>query len=223
MVNASALPPYAQLSKRIAAMIDTGEWEPGTQLPTVRRMAIDTGLASNTVARAYRSLEEAGYIRAEGRRGTFVRDRRVPVNGDPPEEPDPVCVCVSQEMMLRRPEPAWPENRLAGLLDDGFRLLDAEGRLHGPEAAVRIFTALAADPPRVSDIDSVRLTPGLILVTYVSQRSSARTRHSALWMRRVDGWRSRWHQETSISEPDQAPGPGPTDPPQPSRFPDLPA
>lgn len=201
MVNTSALPPYAQLSKRIAAMIDSGEWEPGSQLPTVRRLANDTGLASNTVARAYRRLEEAGYVRAEGRRGTFVRERRTPLTDDHPEVADPACVCVSQEMMLRRPERDWPTTRLAALLDDGFRLVDADGRLLGPEAAVQVFTSLVEDPPQVSNVETARLSPGLVLVTYVSLRSATQLRHSALWIRRVGGWRSRWHQETAITAP----------------------
>jgi DNA-binding transcriptional regulator YhcF (GntR family) len=44
----------------------------GTRLPTVRRLAADLGLAVNTVARAYRELEEAGLIETRGRAGTFV-------------------------------------------------------------------------------------------------------------------------------------------------------
>jgi DNA-binding transcriptional regulator YhcF (GntR family) len=38
----------------------------------VRRFAADLGLAVNTVARAYRELEDAGLIETHGRAGTFV-------------------------------------------------------------------------------------------------------------------------------------------------------
>jgi DNA-binding transcriptional regulator YhcF (GntR family) len=41
-------------------------------LPTVRRLAADLGLAVNTVARAYRELEEARMVETRGRAGTFV-------------------------------------------------------------------------------------------------------------------------------------------------------
>jgi DNA-binding transcriptional regulator YhcF (GntR family) len=44
----------------------------GTRLPTIRRLAADLGLAVNTVARAYRELEESGLIETRGRGGTFV-------------------------------------------------------------------------------------------------------------------------------------------------------
>lgn len=54
-------------------MTVTGELEPGQKPPTVRQLAIDLGLAANTVARAYRELEADGVISTQGRRGTFVR------------------------------------------------------------------------------------------------------------------------------------------------------
>lgn len=69
----SAVPPFEQLRTQVAAMVVTGEFEPGQKLPTVRQLANDLGLAVNTVARAYRELEADGVISTQGRRGTFVR------------------------------------------------------------------------------------------------------------------------------------------------------
>jgi GntR family transcriptional regulator len=69
----SAVPPFEQLRTQIAAMVVTGELEPGKKLPTVRQLARDLGLAANTVARAYRELEADQVISTQGRRGTFVR------------------------------------------------------------------------------------------------------------------------------------------------------
>ena len=44
----------------------------GTRLPTVRELAGQLGLATNTVARAYRELEVAGLLETRRRFGTFV-------------------------------------------------------------------------------------------------------------------------------------------------------
>jgi len=84
---ASPVPPYEQIRLGLAFMVASGELGPGTQLPPVRQLAGDLGLAPGTVARAYRELEEAGLAVARGRRGTFVapslegvgpvRDRRL--------------------------------------------------------------------------------------------------------------------------------------------------
>jgi DNA-binding transcriptional regulator YhcF (GntR family) len=69
----SAQPPFEQLRTQIATRVAEGTLPAGTKLPTVRRLAEDLGLASNTVARAYRELEADGVIATEGRRGSFVR------------------------------------------------------------------------------------------------------------------------------------------------------
>jgi DNA-binding transcriptional regulator YhcF (GntR family) len=68
----SPVPPYEQVRAQLAQQILDQTLVVGTRLPTVRRLATDLGLATNTVARAYRELEEAGLIETRGRAGTFV-------------------------------------------------------------------------------------------------------------------------------------------------------
>lgn len=65
-------PPYEQLRSQLARRITDRTLPVGTRLPTVRRLAADLGLAVNTVARAYRELEEAGLVETRRRAGTFV-------------------------------------------------------------------------------------------------------------------------------------------------------
>ena len=74
-------PASAQAREALRDLIDRGELLPGERLPTVRALAADAALAPNTVARAYRELEEAGYLEGRGRAGTFVVDEP-PVTGD---------------------------------------------------------------------------------------------------------------------------------------------
>lgn len=69
---ASATPPYEQVRAQLAQQISDRSLAVGTRLPTVRRLAADLGLAVNTVARAYRELEEAQMVETRGRAGTFV-------------------------------------------------------------------------------------------------------------------------------------------------------
>ncbi|MCY7394749.1 MAG: GntR family transcriptional regulator [Nocardioides sp.] len=57
---------------QVARRAASGDLAPGTRLPTVRGLATELGVATNTVARAYRELEADGVIVTEGRRGTFV-------------------------------------------------------------------------------------------------------------------------------------------------------
>lgn len=58
---------------RIIAAIDDGSLIAGTRLPPVRTLAAELNLAVNTVARAYKELEEAGYVETRGRAGTVVK------------------------------------------------------------------------------------------------------------------------------------------------------
>jgi DNA-binding transcriptional regulator YhcF (GntR family) len=70
--EASPTPPYEQVRTQLARQIQDRTLAVGTRLPTVRNLAADLGLAVNTVARAYRELEEAGLIETYRRAGSFV-------------------------------------------------------------------------------------------------------------------------------------------------------
>lgn len=67
----NAIQLVADIERRIAA----GHLAPGQRVDPVRAVANELGLAPNTVAAAYRTLGERGYLVGEGRRGTFVADR----------------------------------------------------------------------------------------------------------------------------------------------------
>jgi DNA-binding transcriptional regulator YhcF (GntR family) len=68
----STTAPFEQVRTQIASAVASGSLGAGTKLATVRQLAADLGLATNTVARAYRELEADGVITTHGRRGTFV-------------------------------------------------------------------------------------------------------------------------------------------------------
>ncbi|ATL70586.1 GntR family transcriptional regulator [Nocardia terpenica] len=74
----STVPPYEQLRQGIIARVRSGELTAGTKIPTVRALAAQLGLAPNTVARAYRELEQDGVLETRGRLGSFIAS-----SGDP--------------------------------------------------------------------------------------------------------------------------------------------
>lgn len=59
-----------QIVQGIRRLIAGGELKPGDELPTVRQLAADLGVNLNTVARAYRELEDAGLVSTVRGRGT---------------------------------------------------------------------------------------------------------------------------------------------------------
>jgi DNA-binding transcriptional regulator YhcF (GntR family) len=70
--RSSSVPVAEQLITRLRAGIERGRVAPGERLAPVRTLAEELGLAPNTVAKAYRELERAGYLETRGRVGTFV-------------------------------------------------------------------------------------------------------------------------------------------------------
>ena len=78
----SPVPPFEQIRSQLAEQVQTGELRSGDQLPPVRRLAADLGLAPGTVARAYKELEQDGLVVTAGRRGTVVADQHAEVSAD---------------------------------------------------------------------------------------------------------------------------------------------
>ncbi|MGA9397363.1 MAG: GntR family transcriptional regulator [Anaerolineaceae bacterium] len=68
----SGVPIYTQIVEQLRQLIHQGEIKVGDKLPTVREMAADLRVNFNTVARAYRILDEAGLISTQLGRGTYI-------------------------------------------------------------------------------------------------------------------------------------------------------
>ncbi|MDQ3007236.1 MAG: GntR family transcriptional regulator [Chloroflexota bacterium] len=70
----SGLPIYIQIMNQIESQVLGGTLKPGDQLPTVRAMASELRVNFNTVARAYRMLDEAHIISTQQGRGTYITE-----------------------------------------------------------------------------------------------------------------------------------------------------
>ena len=70
--GASTVPPFEQLRVQILDAANEGRLAVGTRLPPVRALAARLGLAVNTVARAYRELEQAEVVTTRSRAGTVI-------------------------------------------------------------------------------------------------------------------------------------------------------
>lgn len=70
----SGLPIYTQIVDQVQAQVVGGVLSPGDQLPTVRALAEELRVNFNTVARAYRILDEARIISTQQGRGTYITE-----------------------------------------------------------------------------------------------------------------------------------------------------
>lgn len=70
----SGLPIYIQIVNQVQAQVAGGILKPGDQLPTVRAVAEELRVNFNTIARAYRILDEARIISTQQGRGTYITE-----------------------------------------------------------------------------------------------------------------------------------------------------
>lgn len=73
-------PIYRQIMDQVKYLIASGRLRPGDELPTVRGLAQDLLINPNTVARAYRELEQAGILVTRQGAGTYVSTQGTPLS-----------------------------------------------------------------------------------------------------------------------------------------------
>jgi DNA-binding transcriptional regulator YhcF (GntR family) len=116
--GASAAPPYEQVRAQIAEQARSGALPVGYRLPTVRGLAERLGLATNTVAKAYRALEADGVIETRGRHGTYVA-----AAGSAAERE---LAAAAQAYAQRAQRLGFPRDAAMAAVQDALRALHAE-------------------------------------------------------------------------------------------------
>lgn len=69
----SDVPIYQQLRNQIVMGISSGELKSGEQLPTVRNLALEMGINTMTISKAYQLLKTEGYIMTDRKNGARIR------------------------------------------------------------------------------------------------------------------------------------------------------
>jgi GntR family transcriptional regulator len=109
----SGIPVYVQIVEQVQSHLTKGNLSPGDQLPTVRELAAELRVNFNTVARAYRMLDEAGLISTQQGRGTYILD-----------QPDDEQMSLLKNKSLE----AQIERLFTSLKDQGFTPEEVEHR-----------------------------------------------------------------------------------------------
>ena len=76
--KSSDTPALKQISDSLRILLVNGDLPAGTELPSVRRIAMELGVHFNTVAEAYRILSAEGWLTVRQGRGCVVANRRTP-------------------------------------------------------------------------------------------------------------------------------------------------
>ena len=81
-----ARPIYEQVKDGFRHLIIQGVMEKDEKLPSVRELATSLTINPNTIQRAYRELEQEGYVYTIPGRGSFVAVKELLFLGMSPEE-----------------------------------------------------------------------------------------------------------------------------------------
>ncbi|MFO0939321.1 MAG: GntR family transcriptional regulator [Pirellulales bacterium] len=72
-INTSdGIPIYLQVVQQVKHLVASGRLSPGDELPAIRVLAEQLLVNPNTIARAYRELEQIGVVEKRRTAGTFV-------------------------------------------------------------------------------------------------------------------------------------------------------
>ena len=72
----SGVPPYLQLVQQVRQALLLGFLQPGDRLPLIREVVEDLAINPNTVAKAYRQMEQENLVTGRPGQGTFVNERQ---------------------------------------------------------------------------------------------------------------------------------------------------
>ena len=75
MINKqSAVPLHVQLKEQIRYAIMSGDYQPGSPLPSIRELTAQLGIHRNTVHRVYLELQASGLLSSKAGKGVFVNE-----------------------------------------------------------------------------------------------------------------------------------------------------
>lgn len=74
--EASGVPLWIQIRKRLVFLITSGRFARGERLPSVRELSVHFGVNYNTVNKVYQDLERDGYIFTKRGLGTYVSETK---------------------------------------------------------------------------------------------------------------------------------------------------
>jgi GntR family transcriptional regulator len=106
LATGSGVPPYLQLVQQVRQAVLLGFLRPGDRLPLIREAVETLAINPNTVAKAYRQLEQEGLVTGRPGQGTFVND------------PPSATVAPATYTTLRRGLETWLRRAYAAGLDE---------------------------------------------------------------------------------------------------------
>ena len=111
----SDVPIYMQIRNQIIMGISSGELAAGEQLPTVRALALEMGINTMTVSKAYQLLKTEGYVMTDRKNGARIR-MEIKQQGDISEANQTELRRIVSEARIS----GVPKEKLMGLVEEYY-------------------------------------------------------------------------------------------------------
>ncbi|MEV0918868.1 DUF4440 domain-containing protein [Streptomyces sp. NPDC049967] len=116
------------------------------------------------------------------------------------EEERSVRAAVEGELRLLDPAVRALPDAVTELLDPEFTEFGASGRRYDRASVLAVTSADAEGTPAVATGMSGRLlAPGLVHLTFLTERDGRRVRRHSIWRRTESRWRLYFHQGTPVN------------------------
>ena len=109
---------YEQVVDRLSDLMLIGALEPGDKLPSVRSLAVELSINTNTIQKAYIELERQGYVYSVKGVGSFVADmdvikenKKSIIYKELEELVDKSRKIISKEEFCKKVEEFYPEHK----------------------------------------------------------------------------------------------------------------
>lgn len=79
-------PLYEQIKEKIKELIISGVLAEGDKIPSVRELAASLAINPNTIQKAYKDLENDGYIYSQRAKGSFVSPKNMQIQSEKKNE-----------------------------------------------------------------------------------------------------------------------------------------
>jgi GntR family transcriptional regulator len=113
----SGVPFYKQIIFQVEMAIADGRLGKGSQLPTVRALAVELSINPNTVARAYAEMEIRNIVVTQQGSGTFISNKEVSIDGI---ERERILSQITKEYMTKASSYGFqPDELIAAIKDMG--------------------------------------------------------------------------------------------------------
>ncbi|MFD7717262.1 DUF4440 domain-containing protein [Streptomyces sp. NPDC059814] len=119
------------------------------------------------------------------------------------EQERSVRAAIEGELRLLDPRVRALPDAVTELLDPEFTEFGASGRRYDRVSILAVTSADGEDAPApvATGMSGTLLAPGLVHLTFTTERDGRRVRRNSIWRRTESRWRLYFHQGTPVNSP----------------------